>query len=143
MLDMKIAFLLFAAVLSVAACSSSDDGAGEFSSAPTATTPAPVATPESVEPSPEPTPAIDRALYPEGFPEVVPVSSLPDQVRNWYEMSDLEDAVAIAPGVWTELPRGAELIDALSSQTRDGFCASIKAYERKYLGGEEAGGTCW
>lgn len=97
--------------------------------------------PESVGPA-EP-PAIDATLYPKGYPKVVKVSTLPDQVRNWYEMSDHTRAVAVAPGVWNELSIGAEMQDALETGILDGFCGSIKVYERKYRNGEDMAGTCW
>jgi len=107
----------------------------------TSTTTSQSPTPEPIVTTEEPT--VDAALYPKGFPKVVKVSSLPDQVRNWYEMSDNAKAVAVAPGVWTELPPGAEMQDALDAGVLDGFCGSIKAYERKFRGGEDMAGTCW
>ena len=83
-------------------------------------------------------------MFPAGFPMKVPVSTLPDQVRSWYQMSgQAQFAVAVAPGVWTELPPGATVQDAAMAGVLDGFCASIGAYERKYTPGEEHGGTCW
>lgn len=74
----------------------------------------------------------------------MPVSSLPDQVRSWYQMSGgSTKAVAIAPGVWAELPPGASKMDAANSGVYDGFCASITAYSRKFRHGEQFAGTCW
>lgn len=80
---------------------------------------------------------------PRGFPKVVSVSSLPDQVRNWYQMSGNKEAVAVAPGVWAELPPGATTADVLKASVFDGFCASITAFERKYMDGAQTAGTCW
>ena len=94
-----------------------------------------------VEPSvPEPAPSLGR--FPDGFPVIVPVSELPDQVRNWYEMSSITQAVALAPGVWTELPPGADIEAAVTAGIADGFCASVEAYERDYAG-KQLAGTCW
>lgn len=94
-------------------------------------------------PATEAEPTESVPTFPKGYPKIVAVKTLPNQVRSWYEMSDLKKAVAIAPGVWTELPPGAEMVDAIASGSLDGFCGSIKAYERKYTAGEEHGGTCW
>lgn len=71
------------------------------------------------------------------------VSTLPAQVKNWYQMANITEAVAIAEGVWTKLPPGADMEDAVTAGSLDGFCASIKTYERTYLDGEEHGGACW
>lgn len=80
---------------------------------------------------------------PVGYPKVVKVSTLPDQVRNWYEMDGATEAVALAPGVWVEMMPGATMEDAVSTGVLDGWCSSIKAFERTYLDGQEAAGTCW
>jgi hypothetical protein len=95
------------------------------------------------KPTPKPTPT-QSLLFPVGFPQKVSISSLPDEVRNWYQMSgQSEFAVAVAPGVWSELPPGASVMDAATAGVLDGFCASIDAYERQHTPGEEHGGTCW
>ena len=139
---MRVVVCTIACLLALAGCSGSEtpetsDATSTATSTPAlqSTTPEPVVTTES--------PAIDPALYPKGYPKIVKVSSLPDQVRNWYEMSGQTKAVAVAPGVWTELPPGAEMQDALEAGGLDGFCGSVKAYERKFLGGEEKTGVCW
>jgi hypothetical protein len=117
-------------------CASSAD---DLPAAPTETVTVTVtATPEG--PGPEST--TDEALPP-GYPKVVRVGSLPFPVRDEYAHSGHTRAVAVAPGVWTPLPPGAGVPDALASGVRDGFCASVKAYERKYAGGEQHSGTCW
>jgi hypothetical protein len=85
----------------------------------------------------------NAALYPKGYPRVVSTAALPEQVQNWYQMQGVARAVAVAPGVWTPLAIGAEMQDALAAGQLDGFCSSIKAYERVYLSGAEASGTCW
>jgi cytoskeletal protein RodZ len=81
-------------------------------------------------------------LTPPGYPKIVSVSSLPFQVRSWYE-GQYSKAVAVAPGVWTPLSPGSTVEDALASDVLDGFCGSIRAYERKYRDGESSAGACW
>ncbi|MCD2443187.1 hypothetical protein LQ757_12965 [Agromyces sp. SYSU K20354] len=89
-----------------------------------------------------PQPSGPAGNLPEGYPFVVQVSELPDQVRNWYEMGSHTEAVALAPGVWTELPPGADMESAIAAGIADGFCASVEAYERDYAKRDLAG-TCW
>lgn len=85
---------------------------------------------------------LSASMYPAGYRKVVTVSSLPEQVRNWYQMSDDKQAVAV-PGVWAELKPGAVMQDALDAQVFDGFCSSIRAYPRKHLAGQDVAGSCW
>lgn len=87
-------------------------------------------------------PKVQTGDFPKGFPKVVPVSSLPSQVRSSYE-ADYAKAVAIAPGVWTPLSPGSEIADAVAGGILDGFCGSIKAYERVFTPNDEHGGSCW
>lgn len=96
------------------------------------------ASPPAAAPS---TRAATPRLYPPGFPKVVPVSRLPEQVRTLYH--EFAGAVAVAPGVWTALPPGASTEDALTAEVFDGFCVSINAYSRKYQHGKDLAGTCW
>ncbi|HEY4460366.1 MAG TPA: hypothetical protein VGN81_39010 [Pseudonocardiaceae bacterium] len=96
-----------------------------------------------VTPTEAPTTTTPSFNLPPGYPKVVTVASLPSQVRNWYRMSGDTQAVALAPGVWIPLPDGASVEDAVNSDVADGFCASIKAYARTYLGGEQPDGACW
>lgn len=93
-------------------------------------------------PAPADAPAASRGSFPEGYPYVVAVSELPDQVRSWYEMGPSTEAVALAPGVWTELPPGADMQAAIDARIADGFCASVEAYKRDYAKSDLAG-TCW
>lgn len=140
---MKPRVLVVSVMLAVAACS--NDASGTASSSETTTTPTQRAT-TTPTPTVEPTtPPPTEAAWnlPSGFPKVVKVSTLPDQVKNWYEMGDNKTAVAVAPGVWAEMPPGATIEDAIGAAVFDGFCASKKAFERKYLAGEETAGTCW
>ncbi|MGW4399001.1 hypothetical protein ACWEHA_27270 [Amycolatopsis nivea] len=71
------------------------------------------------------------------------VSSLPSQVRNWYQMQGTTRAVQLAPGVWTALQDGATVEDAVNTDVLEGFCSSIKAFERVYRGGRIHPGACW
>jgi hypothetical protein len=137
--------LALVALASGSACSSDDRSKPEASATKTVTV-TPTATPTptpSRTVDPTPTESEPEWNLPRGFPKVVAVSSLPDQVRSWYEMSGARRAVAIAPGVWTELQPGAAMEDAIASGVYDGFCSSKKAFERKWLDGHETGGTCW
>ena len=131
---MKRTIAALAIAFAISGCGGTSDETSETQSPETS---APAAS-ETTEPAPGPTLAL-----PEGYPKVVKVSSLPDQVKSWYEMSDFTEAVAIAEGVWTPLPPGADVESAVASGSFDGFCASIKAFERDYLDGQEVGGTCW
>jgi len=120
-------------------------GSPAAATSPVAThAPTPAAT---VSPSPSDSPSATvetpAAQFPPGYPKVVNVTSLPSQVKNWYQISGYTKAVALAPGVWTPLPAGATVDDAAASGPLDGYCASITAYERQYLNGEERGGACW
>ena len=85
---------------------------------------------------------VSTARFPDGYPTVVAVAELPDQVSSWYERSGYTQAVALAPGVWTPLSPGADMQDAIAAGVADGFCASKQAYETDYAG-RELGGTCW
>jgi hypothetical protein len=140
-----------AIALTLAACSGSSvrpvaaaTPTPSFSSLFGGMTSAPASTPTSASPSAAAAaPTSPPPRFPAGYPKVVDVSSLPSQVRNWYKISGDTKAVALAPGVWTPLPPGATVEDAVASRSLDGFCASIKAYERQYLGGEDRPGACW
>jgi hypothetical protein len=58
-------------------------------------------------------------------------------------MTGTTKAVQLAPGVWTPLQDGAEVQDAVSAEVLDGFCSSVKAFERQYRDGQTYGGACW
>ena len=96
----------------------------------------------AAQPEEPATPAGPRGSFPQGYPYEVAVAELPDQVRSWYEMSSHTQAVALAPGVWTPLPPGADIQAAIDSDVADGFCASVEAYERDFAKSSLAG-TCW
>lgn len=84
-------------------------------------------------------PKLPAGAFPEGFPKVVPTSKVPEHMRD--EASG-EEVVAVAPGVWADLPPGTDIADAATS-TLFGYCSSIKAYERMYTPGNEHSNSCW
>lgn len=86
--------------------------------------------------------AAAKALFPPGYPRVVPVGSLPFELRHSYSVRS-HRAVALAPGVWAPLPAGASVMDAASTGVADGRCGAVRAYERRYLGGHRLDGDCW
>ena len=132
-------------VLGTAACDGSRDERGQApavtapglpSPSEGETTPVDESTMESI-----PEPATLRT-FPRGYPKVVPVSSLPDVVRSWYE-TDYDEAIAVAPGVWAPRAYGVTKANVLDGGVLDGYCGSVSAYERKFLDGAQMGGTCW
>lgn len=130
--------------LLVTACSNSKPSAEPVAPSP--------AVPSRATPSPTITPTAEHwsgltaeqraTVFPAGYPQLVKVATLPDQVRGHYEDKGAARAVAIAPGVWAPLPPGAEPYDAIMASRFDGWCASIKTYGRKYLHGDPTA-TCW
>lgn len=141
-------------LISSTACAATDEGTGDEATptvtetvtaspdeagqpVPTAT----VTTTQTVTPTPEPQSSEDDQNLPEGYPEVVPVGSLPSQIRSAFE--EHAEAVALAPGVWTALPEGATVESAVESGGHYGWCASIEAFVDEYRDGERAGGSCW
>ena len=134
-------------LLGSTACGGSDEGSAASPATVTASHGAsqePAPTDLSVSSSPSPGPVRTPSPFPKGYPKKVAVSSLPDQVRSWYQMGGgSKFAVAIAPGVWAELSPGATVADAVAAGVYDGFCGSIKAYERRYTHGQQHPGTCW
>ena len=93
----------------------------------TATVTATVTTTVTTTPSKSPEPAATQSpLFPKGFPRVVPVSKVPHPVSSAFGKA--AKVVAIAPGVWTDLPPGASVMDAATAGVANGFCASIDAY---------------
>jgi hypothetical protein len=72
------------------------------------------------------------------------VSRLAEAVRSWYE-TDYDEAIALAPGVWTPRAYGVNKSNALDSGVLDGNCGSVSAYERKLLDGAQttSGGASW
>lgn len=85
----------------------------------------------------------DTIQLPDGFPQIVEISTLPEHMQNAFSKTGTGKAVAIAEGVWADLPPGATAEDAVQARVFSGFCASKEAFERDYLGGESTAGTCW
>ncbi|MEO6470389.1 MAG: hypothetical protein ABIR57_01070 [Aeromicrobium sp.] len=86
-------------------------------------------------------PQLPKGSFPKGFPKVVNASTVPEIVRSG-TYDGMKQVVAVAPGVWTALPDGSDIADAVASGSLDGFCASIKAYERMYTPGVQHSGSC-
>jgi hypothetical protein len=77
--------------------------------------------------------------YPfKGYPRVVKLSKVPDNMRWAF---DGNEAVAVAPGVWTEYPPGVTPMEAAMDGGFYGYCASVAKAEREF--GESRGGMCW
>lgn len=113
------------------------------SSAPSSASPPPSDTTAVSTTAEAPATSSPSAPLPAGYPKVVQVSSLPSQVRNWFQMQGTARAVQLAPGVWTALQDGATVEDAVNTDVLDGFCSSIKAFERVCRGGRMHTGACW
>lgn len=78
---------------------------------------------------------------PEGYPQIVPISEIPQNMQ--WEFDGTEEAVAVAPGVWAELAPGTTVEDVVNARVFHGHCSSKKAFEREYLNGEPTAGNCW
>ncbi|MEV4343525.1 hypothetical protein AB0J83_03465 [Actinoplanes sp. NPDC049596] len=118
------------------------------STPPPATTPAAVPTTTSATPTTKPSPVYTDddsgavMVFSKGYPKIVPVSKISSRVDTDTYFKDEKKAVALAPGVWTNLPDGAELQDAVAGGALVGLCASITAFERKNPD-ISRGHTCW
>ena len=114
--------------------------------------PTPAASPSPVRTSPTPAkPAapvytdLDSGsviTFSDGYPKIVSTSKISPRVDVETYFKDEKRAVALAPGVWTNLPEGAELQDAATGGPLIGLCASVKAFQRKNPD-VSRGGTCW
>lgn len=82
------------------------------------------------------------AASPAGYPKVVSVKSLPSDVASYYE-DEKRIPVALGPGVWTTLDPGTTVTDAVISGQLEGYCTSIKVFERKYVFSAQIAGGCW
>lgn len=80
--------------------------------------------------------------FSKGYPKTVRVSDISPRVNTDLYFEGEEKAVQLAPGVWTNLPEGAELQDAVADGSFIGLCASIAAFERRNPG-ISRGSTCW
>lgn len=63
-----------------------------------------------------------------GYPKVVPISSLPERMQTNAREANPNEAVALAPGVWTALPEGTTVEQAAAGGSPFGWCAAVKAY---------------
>ena len=143
--------LVAVALLVAGACGGETD-VGEVSSAGTSSSPASRAASKTDTPSPESRESTvrdqtkrDEAAddrFPEGYPKVVAVSSLPFELRHSYNVRTSR-AVALAPGVWTPLLAGMTTVDAATAGFADGRCGAVRRYEREYLHGRHLNGDCW
>lgn len=89
------------------------------------------------------TTTVETVLLPEGYPQIVPLSEVPENMQWSLEGAGAAEAVAVAPGVWAELAPGATAEDAVNAKVFNGYCASKKALEQEYLNGEATAGNCW
>lgn len=88
-------------------------------------------------------------VFPKGYPKVVKLQTLPDQVA--YYMLEVEKlpgstkVIAVAPGVWTERIPGLELRQNAAEGSYMGYCAAIKAQNRRLeaVGRQASGYTCY
>lgn len=82
--------------------------------------------------------------FPDGYPKRVLISSLPERARSLYQGDDAgKFAVAIAPGVWSEMPPGMSILEVVVSKPLDGDCSAVDAYESEFKPGPKGIGTCW
>lgn len=80
--------------------------------------------------------------YPKGYPKVVKLSTLPDNIAYWLGSEDgFKTAIAVAPGVWTMNAPGTTPREDADGGSWVGYCASSKKFEKKYHRSE--GSTCF
>ena len=115
-------------------------GCAASAQTPDSATEAPIV--QAPESDPEPAPPA-KLVLPDGYPQVVPITDLPEHMQWAFEKTGTGQAVAVAPGVWAELAPGATAEDAVRAGAFSGFCSSLEAFERDYLNGESAPGMCW
>jgi len=83
-------------------------------------------------------PQLPQGAFPAGYPKVVQKSDVPENLQD--QVSG-EEVVAVAKGVWADLPPGADIAEAATS-TLFGYCSSIRSYERMYTPGNQHSNTC-
>lgn len=81
-------------------------------------------------------------LFDKGYPKVVDISDVPDYMRSTAEG---DQAVAIAPGVWTAYVEGIDPVDLAVDGSPFGLCAATAKWERTLAaaGFTPGGSTCW
>lgn len=128
-------FAISVATLLLAGCTGSD---------PEQTTDAPATATLTETPTETTSESSEEAFsLPEGYPKVVPISELPENMQWAFESTGTGEAVAVAPGVWAELAPGATAQDAVNAGVFSGYCSSKEALEREYLDGQSTSGSCW
>lgn len=136
MTSMRTLLATLALPLALAACGGESEAAPE----PTAEPPRSIDLVPPYDGEAVTTTSDERPKYPKGYPKKVAVSSLPDELA--YDFEGKSHAVAIAPGVWTELAPGTTVAESAEYGTLLGWCASIKKYERKF-DVEPRSNSCW
>lgn len=81
--------------------------------------------------TPEPQAHQGDYRFPEGYPEVVAVGDLPQQIQSAFQ--EHSEAVTLTPGLWTALPVGATLESTVEVGGHAGWCASIEAFGSVYI----------
>jgi len=119
------------ACVALAGCTNSPEDAPSSDSAASVEVPAP-------EPVEE-----ETFTLPDGYPQIVEISTIPEHIRWAFEEDGTDQAVAVAEGVWAHLTPGATMEDAVNSLVYEGYCSSKEALEREYLNGETTPGMCW
>lgn len=133
---MAVALLLIAGLTGCASAS-------EDEAKPETPTPTPSQSATATSAPPAETPEAPTIKFAAGYPKVVDIASIPDQMRWAFENDGTGKAVAVAEGVWAHLTPGASAEDAVAAKVFDGYCASKEAFEKNALGGESTAGTCW
>lgn len=81
-------------------------------------------------------------LFDKGYPKVVDISEVPDYMRSTAES---DQAVAVAPGVWTAYVDGIDPVDLAVDGSPFGLCAAVSKWDRTLAaaGFTPGGSTCW
>ena len=132
-----------AIILFVAGCSSSASkttAPATKATAPATTTTAVATTttpppPTTTTPPPVTMPSGDP-VFP-GYPKLVPIVSLDYRVRSWFSNPRSDQAVAVAPGVYTPYNPNVPDLESYLDGPTDGDCAARSAYF------PDSGGACW
>lgn len=85
----------------------------------------------------------DTPVLPEGYPQIVPIATIPENMQWAFDATGTGEAVAVAPGVWAERAPGATVDDIINARVFHGHCSAKEALEREYLNGESTAGNCW
>jgi hypothetical protein len=81
--------------------------------------------------------------YAAGYPRVVPISEVPDEMVDYSGAADGADsAIAVAPGVWVKDAPGTTVLEDAESGSLFGWCASVEAFQSDHPD-HLSGATCW